>query len=156
MVGDTFSKFAHFIPIKHPYTAQTIAQLYIGQIYRLPGMPEAIISDRDAVFTSKVWQEIFKLQGVELKMSSSHHPQTDGQTERVNQCLETYLRCFVHSSPNNWSRWLALAEFWYNSTYHSMLNKTPVEVVYGQEPRHLGMSPEQATPIPKLNEWLEE
>lgn len=81
---DTFSKYAHFLPVSHPYTAQQIAQLYIDQIYRLHGMPEALILDRDAVFTSKVWQIIFSLQDIELKMSLAHHPQTNGQTERVN------------------------------------------------------------------------
>lgn len=156
VVVDTFSKYAHFLPVAHPYIAQQIAQMYIDNVYKLHGMPEALVSDKDAIFTSKVWQEIFKLQGVELKMSSSHHPQTDGQTERVNQCVETYLRCFVHSSPKNWSKWLALAEFWYNSAFHSTLGKTPFMVVYGQEPRQLGITPEHATPLPELNEWLEE
>lgn len=89
-------------------------------------------------------------------MSSSHHPQTDGQTERVNQCLETYLRCFVQSTPKTWSRWLALADFWYNSAYHSTLGKTPFMVVYGQEPRQLGITSEHAAPPPELEQWLDE
>lgn len=63
------------------------------------------------MFTSNVWQELFELCRTELRMSSSYHPQTDGQTERVNQCLETYLRCSVHACPANWAKWLALAEF---------------------------------------------
>jgi transposase InsO family protein len=78
-------------------------------------MPMTIISDRDRIFTSNLWKELFKLAGVTLSMSSAYHPQTDGQTEHVNQCLETLLRCFVHSCPSQWIHWLPLAEYWYNT-----------------------------------------
>lgn len=87
-------------------------------------------------------------------MSSAYHPQTDGQTERVNQCLEGYLRCFVHSCPTKWKDWLSLAEFWYNTSYHSSLDKTPFEVRYGQKPRHLGIDVVDSCSVPDLQEWL--
>jgi transposase InsO family protein len=80
-------------------------------IYKLHGMLTFIISDRDKIFMSKLWQELFKQAGVTLQMSSAHHPQTDGQTERVNQCMETFLRCFVHACPKQWCHWLHLAEY---------------------------------------------
>jgi hypothetical protein len=99
IVRDKFTKFAHFIPLSHPYTGVTVASGFMSVVYKLHGMPTSIISDRDPVFTSKFWQSLFKLSGTDLKMSSSYHPQTDGQTWRVNQCLETYLRCFVHFLP---------------------------------------------------------
>jgi hypothetical protein len=73
-------------------------------------------------------------------MSSAYHPQTDGQTEWLNQCLETYLMCMVQSCPKKWVQWLALAEFWYNTTPHSAHGKTPFEVLYGHPPRHFGIS----------------
>lgn len=111
--------------------------------------------DRDAVFTSRVWEAFFKLQGMDLKMSSAHHLQTDGQTERVNQCLETYLRCYVQSAPKNLSKWLLLAEFWNNTAFHSALGNTTFVVMYGQEPRRLGITADHATPMPKLNSCLE-
>jgi hypothetical protein len=99
VVVDKFSKYAHFMALKHPFSALSVAQLFINNVYKLHGMPTAIISDRDKVFTSKLWQQLFKLANTTLNLSSAHHPQTDGQTERVNQCVETYLRCFLHTNP---------------------------------------------------------
>lgn len=107
VVVDKFTKFATFIPLSHPFTALKVAQLFIQHIYDVFVMPQAIISDRDRIFTSALWQELFRLSDVKLNMSSSYHPQTDGQTERLNQCLEAYLHCVVHSSPSKWSSWLA-------------------------------------------------
>jgi ATP-dependent helicase YprA (DUF1998 family) len=98
-----------------------------------------IISDRDPVFTSKVWQALFKLSDTKMNMSTANHPQTDGHTEKLNQCLETYLRCAVHATPTKWARWLPLAEYWYNTNYHSALGKSPFQVLYEYQPRHLGI-----------------
>jgi len=89
-------------------------------------------------------------------MSSSYHPQTDGQTERVNQCLEAFLRCTVHSCPKEWHKWLPLAKFWYNTTYHSALQTTPFEVLYGHPPRHLGIYDPLEVTVPNLASWLTE
>lgn len=99
VIVDKFSKFAHFVALHHPYTAQKVAQVFLDNIFRLHGLPTHIISDRDPIFTSSFWRELFRLAQVTLAMSSAYYPQSDGQTERVNQCLETYLRCFVHSCP---------------------------------------------------------
>jgi hypothetical protein len=83
--------FAHFLPLSHPYTVASVAQLFLSLVYRLYGFPMAVISDRDPVFTNQFLQSQFKLAGAEHRMSSSYHPQSNGQTERVNQCLETFL-----------------------------------------------------------------
>ena len=107
--------FNHFLPLKHHFTARSVAQSFISQVYNLYGMPQAIVSDRDKVFTSHFWRELFQLAGVELRMSTAYHSQTDGQTERVNQCVETFLRCFVPACPHQWRQWLDQAEFWYNT-----------------------------------------
>lgn len=138
VVVDRFSKYAHFLPLSHPFTALQVAVTFMNNIFKLHGLPKVIVSDRDKVFTSNLWKELFKLLGTELHKSSAYHPQTDGQTERLNQCLETYLRCFVHSCPTKWSSWLALAEFWYNTSYHSSLGNTPFFVLYGNHPQQLG------------------
>jgi hypothetical protein len=118
-------------------------------------MPVAIISNRDPIFTSKFWQSLFTYASIQLRMSSSYHPQSDGQTERVNQCLETFLRCFVHTCPRKWKSWLAAAEFWYNSCFHSALGRSPFEALYGRQPRILGVEPNPAAGG-KLDDWLSE
>jgi hypothetical protein len=116
VVIDKFTKYGHFIPIKHPYTALHIAQIFMNNVYKLHCLPKTIILDRDPVFTSAVWQQLFRLSDTKPMMSSSYHPQTDGQTERLNQCVEGFLRCTVHSCPRRWSKWISMAEFWYNTS----------------------------------------
>ena len=101
---------------------------------KLHGLPNSIVSDQDTVFVSQFWTQLFKLYKVNLALSTAYHPQTDGQTERVNQCLEMFLRCSVQDSPKAWKSWLSLAELWYNSSYHSSLGCSPFKALYGYEP----------------------
>nr|GEV11618.1 hypothetical protein [Tanacetum cinerariifolium] len=112
VVVDRLSKSAHFIPLKHPYTATSIAVEFIRGIVRLHGIPKSIVSDRDRVFISHFQKELFKYQGTQVKQSTAYHPQTDGQTEVVNCSLETYLRCFSSSKPKQGVKWLPWAEYW--------------------------------------------
>ena len=88
---DRLTKFVHFIPLSHPYTTAKVATLYLQHVLKLHGMPATIVSDRDPIFTSHFWQELMRLQGVWLAMSSAYHLQTDGQTEVVNKSLEHYF-----------------------------------------------------------------
>uniref|UniRef100_A0A803MT80 Integrase catalytic domain-containing protein n=1 Tax=Chenopodium quinoa TaxID=63459 RepID=A0A803MT80_CHEQI len=113
---------------------QRLAQAYLGHIFKLHGFPKSIISDRDKVFISLFWSEFMKLQGVQHRMSTTYHPQTDGQSEVLNRCLETYLRCMCFEKPSEWSKWLSLAEFWYNTNYHTTSKKTPFEILYNIAP----------------------
>jgi hypothetical protein len=106
------------------------------QTVSLWSTPKTIISDRDRVFTSSVWQQLFRLTDTKLMMSSSYHPQMDGQTERLNQCVEGFLRCTVHSCLRQWSKWISVVEFWYNTSMHTALGKSPFEVLYGYTPLH--------------------
>ncbi len=134
VVVDKFTKYAHFLSLAHPYTASDVAKLFFDSIYKLHGLPEGIISDRDKIFTSQFWQDLFRFMGVKLQLSTAYHPQSDGQTERVNRCLETYLRCMCFERPRHWHKWLTLAEWWYNSTHHSSLGMSPFHALYGYPP----------------------
>lgn len=154
VVVDKFSKYSHFVPLKHPFAATLVAQAFMINIYKLHGMPKVLISDRDHIFRSELWKELFTRAGVKLAMSTAYHPQTDGQTERVNQCLETFLRCFVHACPQQWFRWLHLAEFWYNTSFHSSLGRSPFEVLYGHSPRVLGIEAANSCQVQDLRTWL--
>jgi hypothetical protein len=137
VVVDRLSKYGHFIPLKHPYTTVTVARAFSAHVFKVHGMPTSIVSDRDPTFTSAFWKELFRLQDTSLCMSTSYHPQSDGQTEIVNKCLESYLRCFTHDQPKQWSSWLPWAEYWYNTTWHASINMTPFEAVYETLPSRL-------------------
>jgi hypothetical protein len=134
VVVDRFSKYSHFFPLKHPYTTSSVSQVFLDNIVKLYGVPRSIISDRDRVFTSSFWTEVFKLLQTKLKIGSAYHPQTDGQTERVNQCLEMFLRCSVQDTPKTWLKWLPLAELWYNTSFHASLQFSPFKALYGVDP----------------------
>jgi transposase InsO family protein len=134
VVLDLLSKYANLCALQHPFTTSTMAQLFMDQVFKLHGMPHSIVSDHDPTFTSNFWQELFKLQGTQLHLSTTYHPQTDGQTEVVNKCLETYLRCFASEKKNQWDQWFPLAEWWYNTSYHTTTHMTPFEEVYGKNP----------------------
>lgn len=156
VVIDSFTKYAHFLPLSHPFTASGVAKVFLNQVYRLHGLPAAIISDQDRIFTSNFWRELFRLADVQLDMSSSYHPQTDGQTERLNQSMETFLRCFANACPSKWSTWLPLAEFWYNATTHSAICCSPFEALYGYSPHHFGVSAVDSVSVPELSVWLQD
>jgi CBS domain-containing protein len=88
VVVDRFNKYAHFIALSHPYTAATVVDAFMNNIYKLHDLPVSIVSDRDPVFLSRFWKDLFAYQRVQLLHSTAYHLQTDGQTEVVNQCLE--------------------------------------------------------------------
>ena len=134
VVVDRLSKYSHFIALSHPYSAMQVPKVYLEQVHILHGLRKRITSDRDPIFVSNFWREFFKLQGVELNLSTAYHPQTDGQTEVVNKCLETYLRCMTGDNPKRWSQYLALAEWWYNTNFHTSAKATPFQLLYGYPP----------------------
>jgi len=122
------------VPLAHPFSAETVAQAFFAEIVRLHGMPQSMVSDRDPIFTSVFWKELMRLMGTKLHMTTTFHPQSDGQTEAANRVITMYLRCFTGDRPRQWLRWLPWAEFIYNTAYQTSLRDTPFRVVYGRDP----------------------
>ncbi|WVZ01419.1 hypothetical protein V8G54_027488 [Vigna mungo] len=134
VVVDRFSKAAHFGMLPRSFSASKVADLFVHMICKLHGLPKSLISDRDPVFLSQFWRELFRLSGTKLRMSTTYHPQSDGQTEVINKTLQQYLRCFVHHKPSLWGKFLPWAEWCFNTTINISIKMTPFEVVYGHPP----------------------
>ena len=146
VVVDRFSKYAHCLALSHPYSTPKVAKMFMDNRYKLHGLPASITSDRDPVFLSRFWKEMFNIQGMDLHYSTAYHPQTDGQTEVINKCIEHYLKCMTGDHPHKWAKWLPLAEWWYNTNYHSATKMTPYEVLYGVlPPIHIPYFPRDST-----------
>eukprot|EP00253_Pinus_taeda_P027707 PITA_27707 len=133
VVVDKLSKSAHFIPVQSTYRAAQIANIFMQNIFRLHGLPKTIVSDCDVKFTSTFWKTLFEGLGTQLNFSTAYHPQTDGQTEPVNQVVGDMLRSYVMQQPNRWEEYLHLVEFAYNNGYHASLQMSPFEVIYGRK-----------------------
>nr|AAM01169.1 Putative retroelement [Oryza sativa Japonica Group] len=135
VVVDRLTKVAHFIPVKTTYTGHKLAELYMARVVCLHGVPKKIVSDRGSQFTSKFWQKLQSELGTRLNFSTAYHPQTDGQTERVNQILEDMLRACVLDFGGSWDKNLPYAEFSYNNSYQASLQMSPNEALYGRKCR---------------------
>lgn len=135
VVIDRLSKMVHLIPTTSTVTAAEVARLFVQNIVRLHGVPKSIVSDRDHNFTSIFWQTVCQLWGIKQKMSTAFHPQTDGQTERVNRVLEEYLRSYVGPMQDDWDSYLPMAEFAMNDSYHTSTGMSPFYMTYGYHPR---------------------
>ncbi|KAJ1690028.1 hypothetical protein LUZ63_014183 [Rhynchospora breviuscula] len=156
VVIDRLTKYDHFLPLAHPFTAAQVAQAFLDNIYKLHGIPHDLVSDRDPIFTSNFWKELMGRIGIQLNMSTAYHPQTDGQTERLNQCLEQYLRCMIFDQQKTWCRWLPLAEYWYNTSFQQSLDTTPFQALYGYTPTLLPMGDVVRSTNPAVNNLLKD
>jgi transposase InsO family protein len=156
VVVDKFKRYAHFVSLVHPYTTVLVAKVFIDQVCKLHGMPVCLVSDRDKIFTSRLWKELFSLAKVQLCTSTAYHPPSDGQTKHMNQCMEMFLRCFVNECPRKWVQWLPLVEFWYNTSLHSAIGRSPFEALYGYYPKQFGLPAVDHVSVETLDQWLQE
>jgi len=125
----------HFIPTTEKTLAKGLARLFRDNVWKLHGLPESIISDRGPQFAAGLMRELNEMLGIKSKLSMAFHPQTDRQTERVNQELEQYLRMFIDHKQEQWPEWLGIAEFAYNNKVHSSTRMSPFKANYEQDPR---------------------
>lgn len=166
VVVERLTKYAHFIPYCESSGAEDLAYVFLRYIFSQHGMPEEIISDRDKLFTSKFWKSLMEQLGTKHRLSTAYHPQTDGQTERTNQTLEQYLRCYTNYQQDDWVSLLPVAEFAYNNTapangispfvanygYHPGDGNEPIAEKYGVAPEALRVSGE----LREIQEYLRE
>ena len=125
---------SHFIPCLKSTDAPGFARMYLDNVIRLHGISQSLVSDRGSIFTSNFWKSLSKMMDLKQRLSTAFHPQTDGQTERMNQTLEQYLRIYCNYQQDNWSSLLSLAEFSYNNAYQSTIKCSPFYANYGYHP----------------------
>jgi hypothetical protein len=126
---------ARFCPTHSNVTAEQTAQLYLRYVFKDHGLPVDVVSDRGQQFTSRFTCQLLKLCDIQGNRSTAYHPQSDGQTERVNQTLEQYLRFYCDYQQDNWYQLLPLAEFVYNNASHASTKVSPFFANYGHHPR---------------------
>jgi len=148
-VVDRFSKMAHFVACHTTNDASHITNLYFKEIVRLHSIPRSMFSDRDTKFLSHFWLTLWRKLGTRLKFSTTYHPQTDGQTEVTNRTLGTLLRVLVKKSIKGWDELLCHAEFAFNRTLSKAISLSPLQVVYGCNPR----TPLDLAPIPNPSKF---
>ena len=140
---DRFSKYVRYLPVTKAITAQGVAELLLNQCFLKMGPPDTLVSDRGSVFTSQFWSDICYHLKINHKLSTAFHPQTDGQTERQNQELETYLRIYMNYRQDDWVKLLPYAEYAYNSKEHSAHGHTPIRVAFGTNPKGFDGVPDE-------------
>ncbi|MBW0593313.1 hypothetical protein O181_133028, partial [Austropuccinia psidii MF-1] len=132
-------------------TSLDLAHLFINNIFSKHDLPSKIVSDRGPLYVSSFWTNLCQQLKISRDLSAYYHPETDGQTERVNQILEQYLQMYVSSHQDDWNTWLPLAEFAYNNSDHSSTKKSLFFTVYGGDPQFDSVHITQETPAGKLS-----
>src|ERR1700674_2328212 len=140
VVVDYLTKMGHFIPTNTTLSAEGAARLYVDNVFKLHGIPESMTSDRGRQFASSLAQGFRTMLGIEGRLSTAYHPQTDGQTEIINKEVEQYLRRFTNFEQDDWADWLPIAEFAHNDHVSSSMQSSPFYLNYGQHP-HKGITP---------------
>jgi len=135
VVCDRLSKMTHFVATTEGTSAEGLARLLQDNVWKLHGLLESVVSDREPQFAAELTKELNRMLGIKTKLSTAFHPQTDGQTERMNQELEQYLWFFVEHRQKDWPEWLAAAEFAVNNKVHTATKVSPFMANYGQELR---------------------
>ena len=147
VVVDRLSKMRHYIACQTTDNARDLAYLFKRDIWRLHGTPETIVSDRGIQFVNEFWRQLCELLGVQRRLSTAYHPESDSQTERMNAVLEQHLRAYVSYMQDDWVEWLPIAEFSANSIFSETTRLSPFRAVYGYQPS-LGIEPVQRSSEP--------
>jgi transposase InsO family protein len=132
VIVDRSTKSAHFLPIRETYSSERLAELFVKDIVAKHGVPISIVSDRNTRFMSRFWKKFHEAMGMRLNISTTYHPQKNGQSERTVQTLEDMMRACVIDFGGSWDNHLPLVEFSYNNSYHASIDMPPYEALYGR------------------------
>ena len=135
VVCDQLSKMTYFVATTEGTLVEGLARLFRDNVWKLHGLPESVVSDRGPQFAAELTKELNKMLGIETRVSTVFHPQTDGQMEQMNQELEQYLQFFIEHRQKDWLEWLAAAEFAVNNKIHTAAKVSPFMANYGKELR---------------------
>jgi hypothetical protein len=159
VVVEKLMKSAHFISLETNHKETDVVDIFMKEVARLHGIPKTIVSNRDPKFTSSFWKGLFKGFITNLNFSTTYHPKSDGQTERVNKVIEDMLRMYVMDKPSKWEDYLHLVEFAYNNGYQASLKMSPFESLYGRKcntPISWDNPADRALVGPELHKEMEE
>ncbi|MBW0563568.1 hypothetical protein O181_103283 [Austropuccinia psidii MF-1] len=155
VVVDRFSKMEIFIPAYGTITALELPQIFISHVFSKHELPVSIVSDRGCLFVSSFWTNLCQQPKISRDISTAYHPETDGQTERVNQIIEQYLQMYVSYHQDDWHTWLPLSEFAYNNAEHSSTKQSPFFTIYGRNPISDSIHISQDSPAVKVSTKLQ-
>jgi hypothetical protein len=155
VIVDGLTKYSHFCALSHPFKASTFSTTFMETVQKLHGSKKIIVSDRDPIFTRHFWTKLFSCLRTQWAHSSSYHPQYDGQTKIVKKCLEGYLHCFVSYKQAQWFKWLPLAEWWYNTSFHTAKKMTPFMALYGSHPPSITSSLKEKSKVQVVEDHIE-
>mgnify|MGYP002655008442 CR=1 FL=1 len=151
---DLFTKAAHFTPTNKTCSAQQLATLFLNNVYRHHSLPKVLVSDRDPRITSVFFKTLFTKLGSRFNISTSYHPQTDGQTERTNRTIQQILRSYVHPFHDDWADYLPIAEAAYNQAVSSATGVSPFEAMYGYMPRTPATAALSPSHVPAADSYI--
>jgi len=154
VVCNRLSKMTHFVATMEGISAEGLARLFRDNVWKLHELPESVVSDRGPQFAAELTKELNKILGIETRLLTVFHPQTDGQMERMNQELEQYLRFFVDHRQKDWLEWLASAESVVNNKVHIAMKVSPFIANYGRELR-IGDDIRKRGKVEKVMEFVE-
>src|SRR5258706_1479248 len=154
VVTDRFTKMQIYIPAKTTWTSEDVANAYLCEVWKLFSLPTHVTSDRGPQFASTFTKALNKKLDIRLRLSTTHHPQMDGLSERAIQTLKQFLRIYCHDRQDRWARWLPLAQFCYNSTATATHGYTPFAATYSWNPRTIQVNEEEVG-NPAAEDWLD-
>ncbi|CEL59046.1 hypothetical protein RSOLAG1IB_12248 [Rhizoctonia solani AG-1 IB] len=150
VIVDSFTKFVVLVPVSKKLKAPELAEIFLNRVWKQYGLPEKTVSDRGTVFNNKFLRALYKRLGIDPHFSSAYHPQSDGQTERVNPTIEHFLRAYASVNQSDWVKWLPMTEFAYNNATHSATGRSPFMALYGWQPT---LTPSNVkTNVPEAND----